>query len=164
MSIFEMEILFTAFLCSLVSGFLFAFAIVIMPGIKNLDDKQFIKTFQTIDRIIQDNQPLFLMVWVGSIVSLILCAITGFAKLQGVDLGYLLLATLAYLGGVQALTIFIHLPLNNKLQKYDVEAMNEVELHAARQAFEPRWNRSNVTRTVIASCVSLLLIMLALRY
>ncbi len=163
MSIFEMEIAFTAFLCSLVAGFLFAFAIVVMPGIKNFDDKQFIKTFQVTDRVIQNNQPLFLLVWVGSTVSIILCAIYGFSKLEGIDFGLLIFATTGYLVGVQGSTIVIHLPLNNKLQKYDVETMSIEELHTARIAFEPRWNRSNVIRTFVACCVSFLLIVLALR-
>ncbi len=163
MSTFEMAIVFTAFLCSLVAGFLFAYAIVVMPGIKNFDDKQFIQTFQVTDRVIQDNQPLFLLVWVGSAVSIIACAISGFAKLQGVDLGLLILATVGYLVGVQGSTIVVHLPLNNELQKHDVETMCAEELHAARMAFESYWNRSNVIRTIIACCVSFLLIVLALR-
>ena len=62
-----------------------------------------------------------------------------------------------------AIDLSYHLPLNNKLQKYDVETMSIEELHTARIAFEPRWNRSNVIRTFVACCVSFLLIVLALR-
>lgn len=58
-------------LCSLVAGSLFAFAVVIMPGIARLDDGEFIRAFQAVDAVIQDNQPLFMVVWVGSIVALI---------------------------------------------------------------------------------------------
>ena len=163
MSVFELVIVFAAFLCSLVAGFLFAFAAVVMPGIKSFDDKQFIKTFQLTDRVIQNNQPLFLLVWVGSAVSIIFFAISGFAKLQGVDFALLILAAVGYLIGVQVSTIVIHLPLNNKLQQYDVDTMSEAELHAARIAFESRWNRSNIIRTIAACRASFLLIVLALR-
>ena len=45
MSLFAITLLLSAFLCSLVAGFLFAYAIVIMPGIRVLDDKQFIRAF-----------------------------------------------------------------------------------------------------------------------
>lgn len=145
------------------AGFLFAYAIVVMPGIKALDNKQFIKAFQVTDRIIQDNNPIFLLVWVGSAVSLIVCVISGFTKLQGIDLILLVIATVIYLVGVQVSTIVVHLPLNNELQKYDVENMDEKELRAARAGFEPRWNRSNNIRTVIACCVSFLLILLAIK-
>ena len=163
MNTFEITLLLSAFLCTLVAGFLFAYAIVVMPGIKNLDDKAFIKAFQVTDRIIQDNNPMFLLVWIGSAVSIIVCAISGFAKLQGIDLILLVIATVTYLFGVQASTIVVHLPLNNELQKYDVENMGEKELNAARIAFEPRWNRSNNIRTVIACCASFLLILLAIK-
>jgi uncharacterized membrane protein len=37
----------------LVAGFLFAFAAVIMPGIRSLGDRAFIRAFQVIDRVIQ---------------------------------------------------------------------------------------------------------------
>jgi len=37
MVIFQFALVLSAFLCSLVAGFLFAYAIAVMPGIKNLD-------------------------------------------------------------------------------------------------------------------------------
>ena len=163
MSTFDVALILSTFLCSLVAGFLFAYAVVIMPGIKNLEDKHFIKAFQITDRVIQDNHPIFLFVWIGSAISLIVCAMTGFATLQSLDFFLLLLVTVAYLAGVQVSTIAIHLPLNKKLQAYDVETMSNEELSEARIGFEPRWNRSNKIRTIIACVVSLLLIVLALR-
>lgn len=150
-------------LCSLVSGFLFAYAVVIMPGIKNLNDERFIQAFQVTDRIIQNNHPLFIMVWVGSVISLVLCALLGLFRLQGLDLILLQTATVLYLLGVQASTVRIHLPLNNKLQSHEVGKMSSNELKEVRAGFERRWNKSNEIRTVIASCTSLLLIILAIR-
>lgn len=163
MNLFDVTIVISALLCSLVAGFLFAYAIVIMPGIKNLDDKLFIKTFQITDKVIQDNHPLFIIVWLGSAISLIVCAFTGYTKLQGLDFYLLLFVTTAYLVGVQISTIVIHLPLNNQLQTYDVETMSTAELRDARSKFESRWNQSNRIRTVIACAVTLLLILLAIR-
>ncbi|KZY64307.1 MULTISPECIES: DUF1772 domain-containing protein [unclassified Oleiphilus] len=163
MSIFDVMLALCTLLCSLVAGLLFAYAIVIMPGIKNLEDKQFIKAFQVTDRVIQDNHPVFLFVWVGSAISLIFCAFTGFSKLQGLDFFLLLSVTAAYLAGVQISTIAIHLSLNNKLQACDVETISVEELHKARIGFEPRWNQSTQIRTIIACVVIFLLIVLALR-
>ena len=37
-------------------GFILTYAIVVMPGLSKLDDKEFIKAFQVTDGIIQDNQ------------------------------------------------------------------------------------------------------------
>jgi len=42
-----------------------------MPGISSLTDREFIRAFQAMDGIIQDNQPLFILVWVGSAVAVI---------------------------------------------------------------------------------------------
>lgn len=163
MSVFDIALVLSTLLCSLVAGFLFAYAVVVMPGLKNLEDKVFVKAFQITDRVIQDNSPLFLLVWVGSSISLIVCALYGFVKLQGVDRFLLLLASAAYLLGVQAPTIIVHLPMNNELQKHDVDSVHKEELNSARVAFEQRWNRSNQIRTAIACCVSLLLIVIVLR-
>ena len=160
---FDLSLVLSTLLCALVAGFLFAYAIVVMPGIKTLDDKGFIKAFQVTDGVIQNNQPIFLLVWIGSAVALLVCFVTGFSLLEGLDFWLLSVATIAYLLGVQVSTILIHLPLNNRLQRYEVEAMNGDELRQARLEFEPRWNRSNQIRTVIACCVSLLLIIVSLR-
>ena len=163
MGIFQTALILSAFLCSLVAGFLFAYAIVVMPGIKNLGDRDFIRTFQVTDRIIQKNHPIFMLVWIGSAIAIIVSALYGIGRLQGVDLFLLALAALAYILGVQVTTIAIHLPLNNKLQTLDVDAMSETDLKIARNDFEPRWNTSNLIRTAIASCVSVLLIILLFR-
>lgn len=163
MGLFDIALVLSTLLCSLVAGFLFAYAVVIMPGIKRLDDAQFIRAFQVTDRVIQDNHPLFILVWIGSAMSLLFCAFLGFGNLQRLDLVLLLVATVLYLLGVQASTILVHLPLNNELQRLDVNKLKAMELQEARAGFEPRWNRSNEIRTAIACCTSLLLIILALR-
>ncbi len=163
MDIFQTAIILSTFLCSLVAGFLFAYAIVVMPGIKNLDNREFIRAFQVTDLVIQNNQPVFLLVWIGSAIAIIVSAISGFWRLQGLDLFLLGLATLTYIIGVQISTIVIHLPLNNKLQSLDVDAMSEADLEAARNEFEPRWNKSNAVRTAISSFASVLLIILLVR-
>ncbi len=163
MDVFQAALILSTFLCSLVAGFLFAYAIVVMPGIKSLNDSAFIKTFQVTDRIIQNNQPLFIFVWAGSAIAIIISVLYGIGRLQGVDLFLLVLAALLYLLGVQVSTFVIHLPLNNKLQTFEVDLMNEADIKVARNDFESRWNRSNLIRTSVASCVSIILIIIVFR-
>ena len=62
-------LLVSTLLCTLVTGFVFTYAIVVMPGFGKLNDREFIQAFQATDGIIQNNQPLFMFVWVGSIAS-----------------------------------------------------------------------------------------------
>ena len=163
MTIADIALVLSTLMCSLVAGLLFAYAIVVMPGLKNLDDKSFIRAFQVTDRIIQDNHPLFLLVWLGSAVSIVVFAVSGFGKLAGIDFYLMLFASVGYIIGVQIPTIVIHLPLNNRLQKVDVDSSNEEDLKVVRIEFENRWNRSNEIRTFIACSVSLVLIVLALK-
>ncbi len=162
MGIFQILLILAAFLCALIAGLLFAFAVVVMPGIRTLNDREFIGAFQAIDRVIQNNQPLFMLAWFGSVVALLAAALLGFGQLEGGERLLLLSATFAYLLGVQLPTITINVPLNNELQTLDVAAMNDASLSTARQAFEPRWNRWNAIRTAVAALVTVLLLILLL--
>ena len=160
MGIFQATLILATLLCSLVAGFLFAFAVVVMPGIRSLTDREFIRTFQEMDRVIQNNQPLFMLVWIGSVVALIIASVLGIGQLGGIERSLLIFAVLGYLLGVQWPTVTINVPLNNKLQTLDADALNEKEQKKARGDFEPRWNRWNSIRTALSSLVSALLIIL----
>ena len=163
MGIFQIALILAAFLCSLVAGFLFAFAVVVMPGIRSLNDKEFIRAFQVMDRVIQNNQPIFMSVWIGSVVVLITSIALGIGQLDGVGRLLLIIAALAYLIGVQLPTFTINIPLNNKLQTLDVNAINETARKEAREEFELRWNRWNSIRAALSSLTSALLIFLLFR-
>ncbi len=163
MSIFHIVLILAAFLCSLVAGFVFAFAFVVMPGMRSLNDREFIRAFQVMDGIIQNNQPIFVLVWVGSVVALVTTASLGIGQLDGAGRLLIVFAALTYLFGVQLSTFTVNVPLNNKLQALDIDAMNATAQEAARRDFEPRWNRWNSSRTVFASLASALLMVLLLR-
>ena len=163
MTVFQPVLMLAALLCSLVAGFLFAFAAVVMPGIHGLDDGAFIRAFQAIDGVIQNNQPLFLIVWVGSMPAVLAAAVLGGWALDGTDRILVMLAAAVYFLCVQLPTFAINIPLNNALQKLDVGAMNEPARHRARDEFEARWNRSNAFRTGCASVTSFALLLLLLR-
>lgn len=156
-------LLLAALLCSVVTGLLFTFAIVVMPGIGRLDDRNFIRAFQVIDRVIQNKQPLFVLVWVGSVLALLAAAVLGAWHLRGGDRVLMITAALVYFFGVQLPTVRINIPLNNELQKLDPSTMSESAQEQARVHFEPRWNRWNVIRTVCSSLVTLLLLIVLLR-
>jgi len=162
-AIFPIVLIMATLLCSLVAGFLFAFASVVMPGLKRLNDWEFIRAFQVIDGVIQNNQPIFVAVWVGSIVALLASTGLGFGQLDSAQRLLMILALLIYLLGVQLSTFTINVPLNNKLQTLNVDEMNATALKAARMDFEPRWNQWNLIRTLLASLTSALLMILLLR-
>ena len=159
---FQIVLITATFLCSLVAGFLFAFATIVMPGIKTLNDREFIRAFQVIDRVIQNNQPLFVAVWIGSVVTSVAAAGLGlgFGQLDGAQRLLLISAPLVYILGVQLSTFTINVPLNKQLQGLNVNVMDETALKAARMDFEPRWNLWNLVRTPFASLTSVLMIIL----
>ena len=160
MEVFQIPLILATFLCSLVAGLLFVFALVVMPGIRRLNDREFIRAFQVMDGVIQNNQPIFVLVWVGSVVALVASAGLGIWQLDGAGRLLVIFASLAYLLGVQLPTVTINIPLNNKLQTLDVDVMNGTTQKAARKDFEPRWNLWNSIRAAFASLASALLMIL----
>lgn len=163
MSIFQLSLMAAALLCSLVAGLVFTFAVVVMPGIRTLGDGEFLRAFQVMDRVIQNNQPLFLVVWMGSVIALLAAAALGIGQLEGLGRLLLISAVLVYLLGVQLPTVTINVPLNNAVQAFDIGASDDAALGAARRDFESRWNRWNSIRTVLAILVSVLLLLVLLR-
>ena len=83
-----------------------------------ISDREFIRAFQVMDGIIQNNQPMFVLVWVGSIVALVASAVLGIGQLEGAERLLMILAVLAYLLVVQLPTFTINIPLNNRLQTW----------------------------------------------
>ncbi|MEO1370579.1 MAG: DUF1772 domain-containing protein, partial [Acidobacteriota bacterium] len=137
-------------------GLLLAFACVVMPGLATLPDRQFLRAFQVIDRVIQNGQPVFMLVWVGSALSVAAAGAIGVfgpwggSSLAGLDRLLLVAAAALYIGGVQAPTLSINIPLNNQLQATSVETLDAGAAAEARRGFEPRWNRWNILRTIFA--------------
>ena len=155
MEILNISLFFSTLLCSLVTGFILTYAIVVMPGLSKLDDKEFIKAFQVTDGIIQNNQPIFILIWVGSIISVVSTIIISIFTLGILEGWKIIFVSLVYLIGVQAITIIIHLPLNRRIQNIDINSTNLQSLNAERKNFETKWNYFNNIRTVIAFLVTL---------
>ena len=154
MALFVGFLTVSTLLCALVTGFIFTYAVVVMPGFAKLDDRDFIRAFQVTDGVIQNNQPLFMLAWVGSIVSVVATMILGFIELHGIERWTVFAIGFIYLIGVQGITIRVHLPLNNRLQRLEINEMDPESLSKERNKFETRWNYFNNIRTLIAFAVS----------
>ena len=126
-----------------------------MPGFSKLEDKEFLRAFQVTDGVIQNNQPLFMLTWVGSIISVLSVMVISILSLGVSEAWIIFVVGLIYLLGVQGITVSIHLPLNNHIQKIDINNMNNQSLNEERTNFEMRWNYFNNIRTFIAFSASL---------
>lgn len=149
--------------CSLVAGILFAFAVIVMPGIAKLTDKEYLFAFKHMDGIIQENHPLFILVWSGSILSVIITFVLGVMILTNSQIYLLTFAATLYLIGVQLPTFRINIPLNNSLQDLDIEGLGAAEATLFRSDFERTWNLWNRVRTVNAVITVLALLLFLLR-
>ena len=165
MSLFDAALMAATLACALTAGLVFGFAVVVMPGIAKLPDRDFLQAFKRMDGMIQNGAPLFMLVWVGSIVSVILTLVLGTLQLQWIELYLLWFASSLYLLGVQGPTIRFNIPLNNAVQALEMDSLTEPELAEARAQFEAPWNRWNRFRTMTAtvSVVALLNLQLLLR-
>ena len=160
MDFLDIMLCFSILLCALATGFILTYAIIVMPGLSKLDDKEFIKAFQVTDGIIQNNQPIFILIWVGSIISVLGTIITSILSLGIVEAWLIIFAGVIYLLGVQGITILIHLPLNKHIQKIDINSINSQTLSEVRKNFETKWNYFNNIRTGIALFVILIFLLI----
>lgn len=135
-------------LCALTTGLLFAFAVVVMPGIRTLGDAEFLSAFKAMDRIIQDSDWRFILVWAGSVVAIVGTLVQSWAALDGLAFWLMAGAVASWLFGVQLPTFVVNVPLNNRLQERDLDQMDTSELSAARATFEIPWVFWNTFRTM----------------
>ena len=158
MDVLDISLIFSILTCSLVGGFIFTYAIVVMPGLSKLNDKDFLRAFQVTDAVIQNKQPLFMFTWIGSIVAMLTTILVSLESVGLPETWLIPLIGVTYLLGVQGITVVIHIPLNNHIQKVKIEELNDETLANERLKFETKWNFFNYIRTAIAISVSVLLL------
>ena len=135
-----------------------------MPGLSNLNDKNFLRAFQVTDAVIQNKQPLFIFIWIGSIVSILTTILVSIVSIGLSKAWPIVLIGIVYLLVVQGITMTIHIPLNNHIQNIKIEKLNKKSIADQRINFEKRWNFFNYIRTAVAIFTSFsLLIILSLR-
>ena len=160
MDVLDISLILSILSCSLVGGFIFTYAIVVMPGLSKLNDKDFLRAFQVTDAVIQNKQPLFMSTWIGSIIAMLTTILVSSVSVGLPETWLILLIVVAYLLGVQGITVAIHIPLNNHIQNVKIEELNDETLANERLKFETRWNFFNYIRTSIAISVSVLMLIL----
>lgn len=145
-------------LTGLSAGLCFNWYNTITPGIGRLDAQDYLMSFQQMNRTILN--PLFFIVFFGpSVLGLI--SLYWFKDSPGTLMWLLVLATAIYFFGVVLVTIFGNVPLNEMLDKVDLNTASPEKLGQLRESFELKWNRLHLIRT-ISSIISFLLLLLAL--
>ena len=89
-----------------------------------------------------------MIVWVGSMISVISTLIVSLMGPYSVDTVLAIIAGFVYLLGVQGLTILVNLPLNRRIETVNVGERDASALREERLLSEVRWIRFNWIRTV----------------
>jgi uncharacterized membrane protein len=151
-------LLVTAIVTGLMAGLFYNWTTAITLGLGQLSDREYLTAFQAINRSIQN--PLFFMAFFGAALMLPICTYIHYKQPVTMTFYYLLGATVLYLGGVMVVTILGNIPLNNGLDKFDLQNASLSDIAQQRRIFENPWNILNTIRTV-SSFLSLVLVLLA---
>jgi uncharacterized membrane protein len=139
----------------LMAGVFGLYANAIMPGLGATDDRTFVAAFRAIDEAIVN--PWFLgFGFISALASTALAVALHLRSGQRVVLFLTVIALVLYMLAF-ALTIGVHVPLNNGLRAAG-DAMRIADVAAVRDAFdETTWARWNVVRAVSATAACLCL-------
>lgn len=131
----------------LVAGLFYTFAQDIMPGLGRSDDRTFVAAFQAIDTAI--NNPWQALGFVGAPVFTTVAVALHLGADDRTSLRWIAAALVLY-GGMLAITVRVHLPLNKQIQAAG-EPDTIADLAAVRERFESRWVRWNVVRAALSA-------------
>jgi uncharacterized membrane protein len=155
-------VLITSVLFSgLMAGLFYAWSISVTTGLANINDTNYLKVFQSMNRAILN--PVFFIVFMGLPLSLLLLSYLYYSSEISIQFIFIISATVIYITGVLGVTIFGNIPLNNALEALNIESMNHEQMTSFRFGFESKWNKFNVIRTVCSSLSFFLLIMTCLQ-
>ncbi len=146
-------------LTGLLAGLFFGFQCSIINGLGALGNKEYLLSFQSINRVIQN--PVFFISFMGPVIVLPITCYLNY-KIGGSNLfPYILASTLIYLIAVLGITIACNVPLNEMLDKFNIQSATDAQLLDMRAQFEAGWNKWHLVRTV-ASIVSFLTLIIPL--
>ena len=151
-------VIITILLTGLTAGLCFTWTNAVTPGIGQLDDLGFLKSFQAMNRAIIN--PTFILVFFGPFFGHILTTYFNYQKADTAFWLYIVAAALFILG-VILVTIFKNVPLNEILDQTDLAAANAEDIRVLRKKFEMPWNQWHWVRT-ISSIFSFLLLLIGM--
>ena len=157
---FKLTVLLFGIICTgLTAGLCFTWSNAVTPGIGRLDDYGFLSAFQGMNRSIIN--PMFLIVFFSPVFTLFISSYM--FKSNSTTFWFILIAAILFFAGVALVTIFGNVPLNEVLDKTNLETLSTTDLQDLRNKFEQPWNRFHMIRT-ITSTLSLASLLIGLIY
>jgi uncharacterized membrane protein len=158
MTAVNIVLVITATTTALMAGLFYAWSCSVNLGLARLSNAEYISAMQSTNRAIQN--PIFFTAFFGTPILLPLSVFLHYGQPLSMRFLFLLAATIIYLIGTFGVTIFGNVPLNNTLDRFNLESASEEEIVMQRARFEGRWNNLNIIRTV-SSTLAIMLVAIA---
>ena len=153
----ETIILATAILLSgLMAGIFFTWSNAVKPGIGKLSDLEYLRALQSMNRVILNKA--FIGIFLGSVIAVALVPVFHFKLFPNSIFWMFVLALVTYWIGVFGTTAFGNIPLNEILDKVNLESLNLEEITPLRTRIEVKWNNLNLIRSISSGITFALLI------
>jgi uncharacterized membrane protein len=141
-------------LSGLLAGLLFTFSNTIVPSLRAVSAREHIRIAQAIN--VKILNPIFMITFMGPSLILPLAA---FLLRAGAEFPYLVTASALQIIGVFGVTGGGNVPLNNALDKVDVNGISDAEAEQIRQNYQgvgSRWMNLHIIRTLAATIATVL--------
>ena len=146
-------LLLSILLTGLVGGLMYGWTVSVLPGLRAVDAPTYLNTMQTVNRKIIN--PAFTVPFTATPFVLAVASVVLFRSGDS-RRGWLLASSaLIYLVGVVGVTVGGNIPLNNKLDVFELAGATDAALADLRQHYEGSWNAWHYARTV-ASVLTLI--------
>lgn len=149
-------LVFAIFLTGIMAGIFFTWSNAVKPGIGKLSDLEYLNALQSMNRVILNGA--FLIVFVGAIIAVALVPLFHFHLYPKNIFWLFICILLIYWIGVFGVTVFGNIPLNEILDKTNLETITLEEIKALRSTIENKWNNFNLIRSISSGITFLLLI------
>ena len=144
------------FLTGLMAGIFFTWSNAVKPGIGKLGDIEYLRALQSMNRVILNNA--FRIIFLGAIIAVALVPVFYF-NLYPKNIFWLFVFTLViYWIGVFGVTVSGNIPLNEILDKTNLESITLEEIKTLRKRIELKWNHFNLIRSISSVITFILLI------
>ena len=143
-------------LTGLMAGIFFTWSNAVKPGIGKLSDIEYLTALQSMNRVILNNA--FKIIFLGAIIAVALVPVFYF-NLYPKNIFWLFVFTLViYWIGVFGVTVSGNIPLNEILDKTNLESITSEEIKTLRKSIEVKWNNFNLIRCFSSGITFILLI------
>lgn len=148
-------------LTGLLAGLFYAFNVAVVPSLRNLNSSQHIAAMQSINAKIQN--PVFFLSFFGPTLLLPLAAYLH--RGDRAEFAMLAAAAVIFIVGANGITMAVHIPLNEKLDKVDVSRESSTEAEQIREEYQgagSTWMRWHTARTLATTASTALVFIVCL--